>query len=106
MSVPFTVKSVARQDEVYAAVAIIGPQVSIKNIDEGEQPTPGLVAKQLAEQAMCNPRFSFFAAYSDTGAALGYICGEIRPSLYVQNQINSYELLWVVADQHRKSGVG
>jgi hypothetical protein len=106
MAIPFTIKAVDRQDEIYAAVAVIGPQVAVKNIDVDEHPVPGNIAKNLAQQAMCNPRFSFFAAYSDTGAALGYICGELRESIYVPNQINSYELLWVVADQHRKSGVG
>ncbi len=106
MAVPFTIKAVARQEEIYAAAAVIGPQVSIKNTDVDEHPIPGNIAKNLAQQALCNPRFSFLAAYSDTGAALGYICGEVRESIYVPNQINSYELLWVVADQHRKSGVG
>jgi len=106
MAVPFTIKPVARQEEIYAAAAVIGPQVQVKNIDVDEHPTPGNIAKNLAQQAMCNPRFNFLAAYSDTGAALGYICGEFRESIYVPNQINSYELLWVVADQHRKSGVG
>jgi GNAT superfamily N-acetyltransferase len=106
MAVPFTIKPVARQEEIFAAALIIGPQVAIKQIDTEETTVPGSIAKNLTLQAMCNPRFSFFAAYSDTGAALGYICGELRESIYVPGQINSYELLWVVADQHRRSGVG
>src|SRR6266568_4119251 len=106
MAINFTIKPVVRQDEVYAAAAVVGPQVTVKNIDTDEHPTPGNISKRLAEQAMCNPRFSFFAAYRPDGAVIGYICGELRPSIYVENQVNSYELLWVVADQYRKSGVG
>ena len=106
MDAQFTIKPVTRQDEVYAAAYIVGEQVSIKNIDDGETPTTGTASKCLAEQAMCNPRFSFFAAYRPDGAVMGYIAGEIRSSIYVEGQINSYELLWVVADQYRKCGVG
>lgn len=106
MAVPFTIQPVTRQEEVYAAVAVIGPQVAIKKVDPDEEVTPGLVAKNLAQQSMFNPKFKFLCAYSDTGAVLGYICGEIRESIYVENQLNSYELLWIVADQHRRSGVG
>ena len=106
MTVDFTIKPVVRQEEVCAAALIVGQQVSQKTIDENERPTLGTASRFQAEQAMCNPRFSFFAAYRLDGAAIGYISGEVRPSIYVEGQINGYELFWAVIDKYRRSGVG
>jgi GNAT superfamily N-acetyltransferase len=102
----FTIQPVTRQEEAYATAYILGDQLAVKNIDVGETPTVGNVAKRLAQEVLCNPRFAMFGAYRPDGAAMGYICGEVRPSIYVENQVCGYELLWVVADQYRKFGVG
>lgn len=106
MAAGFTIKRVTDNNEIYAIARNMGDLVKVKKVDVDESTTPGHVANYLSEQAAFNPRFSFFAAYNEIGAALGYITGEIRPSFYVENQLNGYELLWVVGDMFRKSGVG
>jgi len=105
MSVEFTIKPVQDAAEVYAVARIMGDLIKVMGVDVNESCDVEQTSQRLSAEASQNPRFSMFAAYRSDGGAVGYICGEIRPDIF-SGQPCGYELLWVVADAYRKSGVG
>lgn len=99
------VRPITDQTEAFATYRIVGELMADKTIEPGVQAEDMALTNRLVQQLLSNPRFLLVGAFDERGAALGYICGEVRQDIYT-NQICAFELIWAVGDRYRKSGVG
>lgn len=98
------IRHLTDQNEVYAVARVMTSLTLRRNILP-DQITDDHIADRLVQQFNGNPRFVFIAAFNDLGAAMGYICGEVREDFYT-GELAGFELLWLVGTPFRKSGAG
>lgn len=100
-----TIRPIDTGAEAFATFRIVGELMAIKTCEPGVEAESMELTNRLVEQLLINPRFILLGAFDDRGAAMGYICGEIRTDIYT-NQPCAFELIWAVGDIYRKTGVG
>jgi GNAT superfamily N-acetyltransferase len=99
------VRPITDKNEAFATHRILGELVAVKNVEQNTEVPVEAITDRLCQQLLCNPNYTLLGCFDERGAVMGYICGEVRQDIFT-GDICGFELLWVVGDRYRKSGVG